>query len=66
MKINLKSINANKENVFNRIKEIIGKEPKIDHDTFIFEIENVFIWSKIKSMIDDYATMHEILIIIPE
>jgi hypothetical protein len=65
MKIELKSINANKESVFAQIKDILGVEPKLDHDTFIFEVNNPIQWGKIKTMVDMFSTNHETLIILP-
>lgn len=65
MKIELKSINANKESVFAQLTDILGKEPKLDHDTFIFEVENPIQWAKLKTMIDMFSSHHETLIILP-
>lgn len=66
MRVKLKSINANKEVVFLRLTDLLGKVPVLDHDTFVFTVETPFEWDKVKTLVDDFATEHEILLILPQ
>lgn len=65
MKVRLKTINAPKESVLSRLTDILGKEPMLDHDTFIFEVTSPFMWDKVKTMVNQFSTMHETIIIMP-